>query len=232
MQIVVNHLTRMHEGRICVAGINPVSRRHVRPVPEFGETFERGLLAANGQQLRVGALVDLGDVSPRPDLPHSEDQVTSLSELRLVRYLDRAEYLRALESVRVYSLTDAFGTELDHSGRSFTLKEGTGKRSLAVLRKNTREIKVEIKKNRKTGKETVRLACRLAGKRVNLSLTDLRLYKREDETTLDREMIGKLQDQLAQANSCYLMLGLGRAWSPDQSEPVHWLQANGIAVAD
>ncbi len=232
MQIVVNHLTRMKGGRICVAGINPESRRHVRPVPEFGETFERALLAANGAELRVAALVDLGDVSPRPDPPHSEDQVTSLSELRLVRYLDRAEYLRALESVRVYSLTDAFGTELDHSGRSFTLTRGTGKRSLAVLRKNTREITVEVRKQPKTGEDRVRLVCRLAGKRVNLSLTDLRLYKREDETTLNREMIGKLQRELAQAKSCYVMLGLGRAWSKDESEPVHWLQANGLAVAD
>ncbi len=232
MQIVVNHLTRMNEGRICVAGINPVSRRHVRPVSELGETFDRGLLAANGAELRVTALVDLGDVSPHPDPPHSEDHLTSLTEIHLVRYLDRAEYLRALESVRVDSLADAFGQELHHSGRSFTLKEGAGSRSLAVLRKNTREIRVEIEKYHTTGEEKVRLACRLAGKEANLALTDLPLYK--SDQALDREMIGKLQGQLAQANSCYLMLGLGRAWSPDpnQTEPVHWLQANGIAVAD
>ena len=34
MKIVVNHLTRMQRGYICVAGINPDTGHHVRPIPE------------------------------------------------------------------------------------------------------------------------------------------------------------------------------------------------------
>jgi hypothetical protein len=31
MQIIVNHLTRMQVGYICVAGINTANNQHVRP---------------------------------------------------------------------------------------------------------------------------------------------------------------------------------------------------------
>ena len=57
MRIVVNHLTRMQPGYICVAGIDVQDNEHIRPV--LGrEQLTVGLLARNGGAFDMGRLVD------------------------------------------------------------------------------------------------------------------------------------------------------------------------------
>ena len=46
MQIIVNHLTRMRPGYMCVAGIDVASKRHIRPVLKRRLTTD--LLTLNG----------------------------------------------------------------------------------------------------------------------------------------------------------------------------------------
>ena len=77
MIIVVNHLTRMHQGRICVAGIDLETRRHVRPVTKWGQLDGR-VLAGRSLDGREGPfnmahVVELGQVNPVPQNPHVED---------------------------------------------------------------------------------------------------------------------------------------------------------------
>ena len=63
MRIVVNHLTRMQPGYICVAGIDVQDNEHIRPV--LGrERLTVGLLARNGGAFDMGRLVDLGSGRP------------------------------------------------------------------------------------------------------------------------------------------------------------------------
>lgn len=47
MEIVINHLTRMGPGRICVAGIDIATKKHVRPIPIEG-TVSTAALERNG----------------------------------------------------------------------------------------------------------------------------------------------------------------------------------------
>src|SRR5262249_61901424 len=58
--MVVSHLTRMMKGYICAAGIDPVTREHVRPVLP-GMRLRASMLASNGGPFRMAALVDLGE---------------------------------------------------------------------------------------------------------------------------------------------------------------------------
>jgi hypothetical protein len=60
MQIIVNHLTRMQPGFICVAGVDVSSGRHVRPV--LGRRLTTDLLASKGGPFDMAELVDLGAV--------------------------------------------------------------------------------------------------------------------------------------------------------------------------
>ena len=60
MRIVVNHVTRMTGSRICVAGIDTVTYRHVRPVTGPRNPLTRELLRDNGGPFGAGALVDIG----------------------------------------------------------------------------------------------------------------------------------------------------------------------------
>lgn len=64
MRIVITHLTRMEAPRICVAGIDTDAGGHVRPTTGRSHPLTRELLAEQGGPYALGALVDLGEVTP------------------------------------------------------------------------------------------------------------------------------------------------------------------------
>lgn len=58
MQIVVNHVTRMKGGsRICVAGIDAASSRHVRFYESDGQAIKHSVVADVRRRLRRGVCV-------------------------------------------------------------------------------------------------------------------------------------------------------------------------------
>ena len=228
MEIIVNHLTRIKGNAICIAGIAPDTHRHVRPVAAPGSSLTRDLLASHGGPVRVGSLIDIGEALPQPAPPHLEDHVVNVADIQWVKDLDWKEYTSNLEKVHTRNLREAFGEDLYRlSPRSLTLAKGSGKGSLAVLIEPARTLHVEIKANESVGTERVRLACQVAGRGANLSLTDVRLH--DADGSVNRDRVNELRDAIKCSQSCYVMLGLGRAWSPDDGPRVHWLQANGIA---
>lgn len=71
MRIIVNHLTRMQPGYICVAGVDVSNGHHVRPVLRGRLTTD--LLASKGGPFDMAALVDLGTVECCGHAPEIED---------------------------------------------------------------------------------------------------------------------------------------------------------------
>ena len=74
MRILINHMTRMHGGHICLAGVDLDSRRHVRPLLA-NEPLPFYLLARYDGPFEMARVVDLGAPRPTPDPPHVEDYV-------------------------------------------------------------------------------------------------------------------------------------------------------------
>ena len=71
MRIVVNHLTRMSSGYICVAGLDTTTRQHVRL-----EAYQRltiRLLRDHGGPIELGGLLDIGSAAPIGKPPEVED---------------------------------------------------------------------------------------------------------------------------------------------------------------
>jgi len=114
VEILVNHLTRMKERkRICIAGIDIDARTHVRPVTPPSDLLTRTLLAEEGGPLSVGAVVDIGEATPFPSPPETEDHRISTVDIEFVRMVDGETYLDVLATVAEPDLEAAFGPDLD-----------------------------------------------------------------------------------------------------------------------
>jgi hypothetical protein len=76
MKIVVNHLARMQQGYICVAGVDIETFKHIRPVLP-STRLGTNLLVRNGGPFDMAVVVDLGKLTPNPQRPEIEDHIFS-----------------------------------------------------------------------------------------------------------------------------------------------------------
>src|SRR5260221_4261607 len=97
MEIVVNHLTRMNPGYICVAGVNTSTWQHIRPV--LNGRLTTSLLATNGGPFAIASLVDLGSVQYRGYAPEVEDYYFDPQMVRIIGAVPREEFWNLLQRV-------------------------------------------------------------------------------------------------------------------------------------
>ena len=117
MKIVIDHLTRMHGGHICVAGVDVDTRRHVRPVmKDFGMPFH--FLSRYGGPFDMARIVDLGNPRSVADPPHIEDHVYVPSWAKVERTVNAHEFWSLLQELTRTKLHDLFGAALRKAGRS------------------------------------------------------------------------------------------------------------------
>lgn len=222
MQIIINHLTRMRPPRICVAGVDASTFGHVRPTTPPSDPITRELLVANGGPFAIGALVDLGDTTPRPNAPEVEDHGFITAKAAPVRQLTGEEYAGVLQAISSDTLEGAMGPELKSMGnRKWAVTTGTGTQSLAVLTPQGRPaLKIEFDK--------LRLHLSYPDAAANLSVADLRFYD-TDHKTIRRDVVQDVTTRLIRGVDAYVMLGLSR---PFPGKDQHWLQVNGLCLAD
>jgi len=227
MRIVVNHLTRMGSPRICVAGIDPETLEHVRPTTPPTDLITRRLLRENGGPFRVGASVELGPVMPRPSPPETEDHDFYTHRATHVEDLPADEFLSLLEAVSAQTLGEAFGPDLERIRWKYAVDPGCGIRSLAVVPIRGRPV---LEVDERYGKLQLRFDDP-AG-RAYLGVTDVRMFE-EDQVTPSPKIVGDVARRLRKGVDGYLMLGLARAYkAPSDDRERHWLQLNGIVLAD
>lgn len=226
MRIVVNHLTRMSGTRICVAGVDEITERHVRPVTPPGDPITRSLCEEEGGPFGLGAIVELGDVQPCPSRPESEDHRFSTDAAVRAGRLAADEYLQLLDRVSHSDLNSIFGPALERRGRSYAVVEGNGSISLGVLQPQQRtDLAVD-------GWGKLRLEFNDDDEPAQLGVTDLRFVE-ADHHTLRRDRIDDVRARMQAGVRTILMVGLARAFraaGDDQNR--HWLQVNGICLAD
>lgn len=225
MKIVVNHLTRMQSGRICVAGIDLATGRHVRPVMRDAHlTMNR--LVRNGGLFDMACTVDLGPVSYVGHAPEVEDHVFSPPRARRLKDMAAPEFWDLLCRVSRPSLSDIFGPDLIPHGETYVVGVGKGTASLGCLRPaQPPELAV-------TAQGRVRLRLSDGERATWLTVTDLRLYQ-PDLSTPRREAVQRVARRLAEGAKVIVSVGLTRPWQkPDESVSRHWLQANNIHLQD
>lgn len=217
----------MKAPRICVAGIETSSMSHLRPVTGPEQPLTRALLSEEGGTLEVGALLDLGDVEPRPNPPETEDQIFDPGRIRRERVLDDDEYLQLIDSVCHDSLEEAFGADLQRREWKYAVDAGQGECSLACVRAE-RIPSLEV--DDRYGK--LQLRFNDPEKPAYFTVTDLRFVE-ADHVTLRQELIEGVQGRLQRGTGVRIMFGLARAFrAAGDVASRHWLQVNGLCLED
>lgn len=215
----------MRVPRICVAGIEPTSLAGVRPTTTRADPITRDLLRVKGGPFGPGALVELGDVVSVGTPPEIEDHLFATKQARHLEDLSDEEYLAVLDRVAQESLGDAFGPDLREVRQGkFAIPAGHGEGSLAVVPAVAAELRVEWEK--------LYLHFPANGAKAKLQVTDSRFYE-FDDFALNRDLVVEVNQRLKSGVTTYAMLGLARAlFDEDAGEHLHWVQCNGLCLAD
>jgi hypothetical protein len=225
VQILVNHLTRMQPGFICVAGVDVNTLNHVRPVLRYGR-LTTDLLKSNGGPLEIGAVVDLGPTAPAGHAPELEDHYFDPARAMWLFDDDPDDYWESLNQVAQESLPEIFGPDLELWEGSCTVDVGIGHTSLGCLAPEEQPwLYVDHR-------GTVRMVLEHLTPSVDLSVTDLRLYE-SDHKTPRRNLVVNTQKRLEAGVEVILSVGLTRPWRKQgDTEERHWLQVNNIHLKD
>lgn len=225
MEIVVNHLTRMRPGFICIAGLDVHDRVHVRPVVS-GQQLKRSLIESAGGPVDIGVQLDLGNVKPAGERPEVEDTPVDFANVRRVREWRPAEFWALLEKTSRSSLIDIFGKDLTRRSRGATLDIGKGKASLGNLRP-TSPPELYIREPDK-----LRASLKEGDYELDLSVTDLRFYE-ADQRTLRTRLIDNVSRRIEKGVGTILSVGLARPFQASGDDARrHWLQINNIHLED
>jgi hypothetical protein len=231
MQIVINHLTRMQAGYFCAAGINLETLRHIRPV-KVGMRLRTEMLARYGGPFELGNVIDIGPAKPVGQRPEVEDHELDWSKVKVVDKFTGAQFWEIMQKVSRPKLRQVFGPALKMMGmRSCAIEPGCGLASLGCV--VFTGIARLFLKSRPPKPDQVRIAFTDGVLRVDVGLTDIRLYGR-DHVTPDQTTIDRVAKRLRAAEPVILSVGVGRAPPPseDGPPPVHWLQVNNIHFND
>lgn len=225
MQIVVNHLTRMQPGYVCVAGINVSNGQHVRPVFRHGR-LPRDLLTFNGGLFDIASLVDLGPVKYCGQPPEREDHSFHFLNAHSIGITSPERFWQMLQDIARPSIVEIFGSAIQSFRRGCIVDIGAGKASLGCLIPaapptlsviNNGQIRAEITDGTYT---------------VNLSVTDLRLCE-ADHKTPKENLIREINARIQSGTPVILSVGLTRPWRhSDDIVERHWLQVNNFHLKD
>jgi hypothetical protein len=226
MRILINHLTRMHGGHICVAGVDLETRRHIRPMLA-NDPLPFYLLARYGGPFDMATVVDLGSPRAAPVAPHIEDHVFVRTRARGERPAASHEFWGLLEELQRPSLREIFGEALHEVSRGRWVTEpGKGSVSLGLLRPIA-PPELYLADNR-DGKQRVRMRLRDGEVEADAGVTDIRLFC-DNHATPDMARVRAAAQRIADSGDVILGVGLTRQYRVSDRAPwFHWLQVNNI----
>jgi hypothetical protein len=223
MHIVINHLTRMQKGFMCVAGVDPDSGRHVRPV--LSSQMHTDMLACHGGPFELGYRVELGETKFVGKVPEIEDRQFEAAAARQLDRVPPDQFWQLLTDLAADSLSDVFGPDLERMGAaSCGVAEFHGLRSLGCYWAHQPQIQVQ----RTADHARIRFDFVEGPHRYRVPVTDIRLY-REDHVTPDAAAVESWQAELGRCSRVLVSVGLSRAYkSSDEYPATHWLQINNL----
>lgn len=224
MQIIVNHLTRMQAGFICVAGIDISNNRHVRPMLRSRLPVE--LLAVHGGPFAMAALIDLGRVRYCGSAPEVEDYYFELKNTRSRGIVPPDQFWERLQIVARRDIVEIFGPAIKQVNRACVVDARTGHASLGCLIPAT-PPRIFVNSYGK-----LRAAITDGNFDLILSVTDVHLYE-EDHTTPKENVVKQINQRMQDGTPIIVSVGLTRPFRPhDDSVEQHWLQVNNIHLQE
>ncbi len=226
MKIVVNHLTRMQEGYMCVAGIDLDTGLHVRPV--LDRQMRIDMLSAHGGPFDIARIVDLGETRFVGKIPEIEDRWFDASSARHVGNMPTEDFWALLEKSVQQKLGAIFGPDLERVGSTCAMAETRGLRSLGCYWASAGRLLLD----EKYGRKRIRFSWHVDAHVFNVPVTDIRLYD-DDHITPNEAQVGWLNDHLRTHSRNLVSVGLSRPYRKRADEPPrHWLQINNFHLPD
>lgn len=226
MQIVINHLTRMQKGYICVAGIDLATGLHIRPVLQ--RQIPTDYLAEHGGLFGLRRIIDLGDAKFVGKVPEIEDFLFDQDAARHVADMPEEDFRGLIEGVAKQRLISIFGHDLHQSGASCAVEETCGLRSLGCYWAEQGRLFIDEPPDH--SRRRIRFSWRSGEFTFTSPVTDIRLFE-DDHITPCEETVRRINDRVGQEDRVLLSVGLSRPYRPSNDQPSqHWLQINNIHV--
>jgi hypothetical protein len=208
-ELIITDLTRMYEGRICIAGYDR-QWNCVRPVVRAG--IPKGFLHINGQPVVFPfAIIGLNLLEHERNKPHTEDWDFSIFSVQLVRNLPEEQQERFLDRLTFDCVADIFDQPI-HADPGFYVEDGQGSRSLGTIQ--VKEVEWVRYSPEDGGKYRISFMDQ-SGDRYRLAVTDLCWWSYHnieiEHGYSSDERARHLQDYL-QSTTVYLRIGLARGW--------------------
>ena len=230
MKLVINHLTRMQQGFICVAGIDLATGQHVRPM--LPSQMRKAMLTRHGGPFDMACIIDLGWTKYQGTRPETEDYLFHRSAVRNLGDMPSGEFWGLLRRMAKAKLGEIFGRDLTPRGpHSYAVDVGQGIASLGCYLPPSRP-RLLIERRDPSSGGRLRMQFQSGTHEFDLSVTDIRLY-RDDHVTPDPDVVARVAERLQAGPELILCVGLTRPFHGTPDEPArHWLQVNNIHFAD
>lgn len=229
VNVTITDVTRMQEGRVCVAGYLP-DDTCIRPVVRRGGIMEEWLSVRGQAIIRPFAVVTLDVQERRPEPPHTEDRYIDPGFRRGHGLLTPGQRKTFLPSIEDECVEAIFGADIcaPVSGGWYVCL-GDGLRSLGTIRPV--EILRVTYSHRFAHKWDYRLSfVDRAHREYQLVVNDLSFRAYLDHLRVQGELapisIGEMMAATLRANEVFLRIGLARGWAkhPDRCH----LQITGV----
>jgi len=215
----------MKSGYFCAAGISKSKAAHVRPVIRYAN-LSTALLACNGGPFDMASLVDLGMVHYFGKAPETEDHIFNPKYARVVKFMKPDEFWELISSYAKPTLADIFGPDLISHGQGCVVECGKGRCSLGCLSLSEKP-RLFVNKHGK-----IRIAIDDGTAQAVLSVTDLRLYEKDDITP-NKKLVYQVSRRVNGGVNVLLSVGLTRPWKKEgEPKEFHWLQVNNLHLED
>jgi hypothetical protein len=223
-EIVITDLTRMQQGRVCIAGYDK-RRTAIRPVLPYPGISERSLYNDHSPVIFPFALVEFDFTEENPKPPHTEDQFFDPYSVRYIRSVHDRKTV--LEWSLYLSVADIFEQPIQKDPGYWVL-DCQGPRSLGTVQPS--RISQLVYESDDDEAWDYRLHFYDGtGEFYRLKITDLTwqyYFRNLLSRTKDREQVASRLTQVLQSCTVYLRIGLARGWKkfPERC----YLQLNGI----
>lgn len=231
-RIAITDLTRMREGRVCLAGYHRDEHgalRCVRPLFREGDLTEAWLSDGEAVVVRPFAIVELDLRQHWPDSPHTEDWFVDPAHRVHRGALSADGRRKLLDAILDADVAGIFGAPI-HRDPGWYVKATEGHRSLGTIEPRDVAV-VHGPKPSGDGWEYRIAFADATGARYRLSVSDLafRGYideRRGHEASAAHQAAENLTATLRNADCLYLRIGLTRGWGEFRDR--RFLQITGV----